>query len=36
MEPAQYTVNVDIRTLIHGHCAVIVSLACVADILNRK
>ena len=33
---SQYTVNVDIRTLIHGHCADIVSLACVADILNLQ
>ena len=31
---SQYTVNVDIRILIHGHCAVIVSLACVADIIT--
>ena len=33
---SQYTVNVDIRSLINGHCAVIVSLACVADILNLQ
>ena len=30
----QYTVNVDIRTLIHGHCAAIISLAFVADIIT--